>query len=279
VKNQNPTKQQLLSHQALRFEHPQDLIRLSPVTMPSRQEVFEGLRTLSEEVMESLRILFFMIFALTKAINPGENVPDHEVNPIHQLVQEVRVQRQKISELGQIITNKMMDPHSRSSGPQSPDTTVGSEVWELMEEEELQHSAMGLNKSGSVVPGTSQVPMMIPQTMPMPSPVVPKTPTKTAGIPLAGRQPQSSAAASMPGVNANSQVALTQQALDNWGQKKITWGKKHPGKTFVQVYEEDANYVKWVLARIGSLGEEIEDFANYAVTRQRLEVAAMNAPP
>ena len=79
--------------------------------------------------------------------------------------------------------------------------------------------------------------------------------------------------------NSQSQVALTQAALEAWGNKTITWGKKHPGKTFVQVYEEDANYVKWVLARIGSLGEEIEDFANYAVTRQRLEAAAMNAPP
>jgi len=271
-------KQPLLSHQAHRFEHPQDLIHLSQVTMPSRQEVFEGLRTLSEEVMESLRILFFMIFTLTKAINPEENVPDHEVNPIHQLVHEVRVQRQKISELGQIITNKMMDPHSRSSGPPSPDPIVGSEVWEIMEEEELQQAAMGI-KTVSAAPGTSQVPMMIPTTMPMPSPAAPKTPTKIAGIPLPGRPSQSSAAASMPGVNANSQVALTQQALVNWGQKKISWGKKHPGKTYFQVYEEDASYVKWVLARIGSLGEEIEDFANYAVTRQRLEAAAMNAPP
>ena len=190
MKNQNPTKQQLLSHQALRFEHPQDLIRLSPVTMPSRQEVFEGLRTLvgggdgepSDPVLHDL--------CIDQSHQPRRECPGPRSEPNSPAGSRSSSPTPEISELGQIITNKMMDPHSRSSGPQSPDTTRRFRSLELMEEEELQHSAMGLNMSGSVVPGTSQVPMMIPQTMPMPSPVVPKTPTKTAGILLLVANPK-----------------------------------------------------------------------------------------
>ena len=37
--------------------------------------------------------------------------------------------------------------------------------------------------------------------------------------------------------NSQSQVALTQAALEAWGNKTITWGKKHPGKTYVSTYE------------------------------------------
>ena len=54
----------------------------------------------------------------------------------------------------------------------------------------------------------------------------------------------------------------------------MTWGKKHKGDSYEATYEQDGGYVKWVLARVGSLHEELEDFGNYATTRRRLEMAA-----
>jgi hypothetical protein len=36
--------------------------------MPTRQEVLEGLRVLSEEILECLRFLFVMLFSMTKAV-------------------------------------------------------------------------------------------------------------------------------------------------------------------------------------------------------------------
>ena len=72
-----------------------------------------------------------------------------------------------------------------------------------------------------------------------------------------------------------NQVALTQTALETWGQKMVTWGRKHKGETYVRVYETDAGYVKWVMDREGNLHEEMEDFCNYITTRRRLEVMAL----
>ena len=115
--------------------------------------------------------------------------------------------------------------------------------------------------------------------MPMSPPTAtqPHRVTRIAGMPISGSQP----AAARPSphqaqieVEAN-QVALTQTALESWGQKVVTWGKKNKGQVYVNVYEKDVGYVKWVLARVGNLHEDIEDFANYAITRRRLENVAM----
>ena len=101
-------------------------------------------------------------------------------------------------------------------------------------------------------------------------------------MPISGSQPAAARPSSHQAqieVEAN-QVALTQTALESWGQEVVTWGKKNKGQVYVDVYEKDVGYVKWVLARVGNLHEDIEDFANYAITRRRLEnVAMQNARP
>jgi hypothetical protein len=56
-------------------------------TMPTRQEVLDGLRVIAKEIMQSLRILT-MLFTMTKAVNPGEEVSETEMNPLNQLIQE-----------------------------------------------------------------------------------------------------------------------------------------------------------------------------------------------
>ena len=75
-------------------------------------------------------------------------------------------------------------------------------------------------------------------------------------MPISGSQP--AAARPIPHqaqieVEAN-QVALTQTALESWGQKVVTWGKKNKGQVYVNVYEKDVGY---------------------AITRRRLENVAM----
>ena len=99
---------------------------------------------------------------------------------------------------------------------------------------------------------------------------------KIAGIPLRGHHSHAAGSHSADNQSANSQnqLALTQATLDSWGNKVVTWGKKHKGDTYVTTYEGDSGYVQWILARIGSLNTELEDFANYAITRRRLEEAA-----
>ena len=255
--------------------------------MPSRQEALEALRSLCEEVMESLRILFYMLFTMTKAVEPETQMQESELGPINQLVNEVRSQKAKIQELGSIITSQFNQDKSTISGPKimspSPSTTTGLESWEVAEMECLEIDRMysGPCPGNGVGPSTLQPasPPRMMSNVPMPVAAA-KSPIKIAGIPATGR-PSSSGRndqgprSSQDQNNSQGQLALTQAALEAWGNKVIAWGKKHPGKMYVQVYDTDPGYTKWVLSRMSSLSEDMEDYANYALTRQRLEEAAL----
>ena len=111
--------------------------------MPNRQEVLDALRILSEEVIESLRILFYMLFTMTRAVQPEETravQPEEGVTeaetPINHLVAEVRSQKAKITELGRSYRNASckvsptpVDQRHRAHA------TMGLESWEIAEVE------------------------------------------------------------------------------------------------------------------------------------------------
>lgn len=51
--------------------------------------------------------------------------------------------------------------------------------------------------------------------------------------------------------------------LQEWGQRIITWGKKHKGKSFVQVMTLDPGYLTWSQARFNSLPPDQQDFVRF----------------
>ena len=63
--------------------------------------------------------------------------------------------------------------------------------------------------------------------------------------------------------------APTRLPLAEWGQRKITWGKKHPGRTYFQVLSEDMGYFEWSLSRYRSLPPHQQDFVDFC--RAQLE--------
>eukprot|EP00435_Cladocopium_sp_Y103_P063197 s350_g24.t1 len=73
-----------------------------------------------------------------------------------------------------------------------------------------------------------------------------------------------------------SQLMVTQASLESWGNKVVTFGKKHLKARYAHVYESDQGYVKWVLSRVDSLSEEVADFGSYARARMQLEQLAAN---
>ena len=109
-----------------------------------------------------------------------------------------------------------------------------------------------------------------PTTRPSQSAGVQHRPLAIAGIPLVqvpqvpvedpapAARPASSASASMPAPTAGSHLTLAQ-----WGQRKITWGKKHTGKTYYQTLNEDMGYLDWSRARYNSLPPQQQDFVDY----------------
>eukprot|EP00435_Cladocopium_sp_Y103_P011835 s4451_g3.t1 len=264
--------------QALTFLPLPVLALKVPKIMPTRQEVLEALRTLSEEVLSSLRLLFYMLFSMTKAVMPEESVLESDMNPINQLIQEVRNQKGKIGELTQIIESQFMrsmgQPHL---SPTATETTNG-DMWELAEMEEIEKLPVShQGATHGVAPNSSQATSFGPMSAMPVAPVTSRV-TKIAGISLPGHHSTAMGSTNVQPhrVEAEAhQVALTQTALESWGQKVVTWGKKHKGHLYVNVYEQDVGYVKWVLVRIGNLHEDVEDFGNYATTRRRLEAVAM----
>ena len=251
-----------------------DLASIPVSSMPSRQEVLEGFRQLAEEVLQSLRCLFAMLFAMTKPLTPEENVSEQEMEPIRQLVNEVKSQRMKIMELSHLIMNQS-PPQAVPGSPTSLDGQP-SEAWETIEmEAEANQHAEVVRASQAAPAHTTSAPTALGPSH-MTSMTNTKQVTKIAGIPLRGHQSQgaSSSVAENQSANSHQQLALTQATLDSWGNKVVTWGKKHKGDTYVTTYEGDGGYVQWILARTGSLNPELEDFANYAITRRRLEEVA-----
>ena len=68
-------------------------------------------------------------------------------------------------------------------------------------------------------------------------------------------------------IYGNSNALVEQSALRltlaEWGQKKISWGRKHPGRTYYQVLSEDMGYFEWSLSRYNSLPAPQQDFVDF----------------
>ena len=131
----------------------------------------------------------------------------------------------------------------------SPPTNVmtGFESWEEaeMEAAELDMlSGVHVIHSHGVGQSTSpqlSTPVIPSQAAPAAAPAT-KSATRIAGIPLPGRplpapmEAATTGQSSQQSSNNHGQIALTQAALEAWGAKNITWGRKHTGKTFVATY-------------------------------------------
>ena len=75
--------------------------------------------------------------------------------------------------------------------------------------------------------------------------------------------------------NREGQLALTAQALESWGNKRVSWGKTHNGRRFTEVYEEHQSYVDWVSARAKNATPAMQDFIAYCQARSDMEKQAL----
>lgn len=252
--------------------------------MPTRQELLDSLRSLAEQMMESLRMMLTIVFAMTTAISPELPATEMESSPINQLIQEVTRQRSTIEQLGNVITQQL----NQQQVNQQSQTQVAQMAQQFMmspPRNNRPHPSRGIPELASSVASSewnfegdldeTELPSLpIPMPLPTghPSSQVPCTSTTStmnhenqrtnhgrAGVPPSNGPPSGSRA-----------LAPTGGALEQWGRKTITWGTKHPGRTYRDVYEQDQGYVRWVLARPNATGDII-DFFNYATARKALE--------
>ena len=60
-----------------------------------------------------------------------------------------------------------------------------------------------------------------------------------------------------------TQPLTSQVSVAEWGMSQITWGKKHKGKSYQEVFRNDIGYYHWSLARFQSLPANQQDFVRY----------------
>ena len=65
--------------------------------------------------------------------------------------------------------------------------------------------------------------------------------------------------------------ASTQMTVTDWGQCRVTWGKKHKGHTYLQVWRQDPSYYQWAAARFSSLTPEVQDFVRFCQVQMDLD--------
>ena len=206
--------------------------------------MIQTIKAISEQVMESLKALLFLLVSLAEVHNNAQPVPEERSEQMMSLLKEVRSQHRKIDEIARILQHSPSRQRQVQMNLQDVDSDL---EWEVA------------SQTTSVAPSTT-------------------------GNRTYGRPAKSHAAISPPPVTPNVPVApspnsqvetqivqATMPNIESWGQKCISWGKKWPGTRFQEVYERDPGYVQWITDRTNSLTPPMRDFLWYCQTRQRLE--------
>lgn len=241
-------------------------------------------KSIAENVMQSLKTLLAILLNQVATQVSEQEVPQDQAVMMNELLTEVQSQKEKIEELA-FMMKQNMSPRKTEDGlvilsesdlevwdqevrvfqqPMPPPITSGRSSAATMRS---QAPTTPQQKVKSSAAGKGSLPSPSTPTQWVASLVGPTAP----GSPLRmNSQPIEDESTTHPQIQGQS-LAWTATAMDQWGQKKVTWGKKHPGKTFALVYEVDSQYVQWCLSRINSLDAPIADFARYCQTRRQME--------
>jgi hypothetical protein len=214
--------------------------------MLTQRDAMKLIKSTAEAVMESLRMLLIILMNQIEVKAPDQEITVQHATSLQSLLANVNAQKDRIEELSQILKeNRSPKRTSSRAGPSPSEIGVLSDhSWELEEEEEIRAAT--------------------------------RTPPKKS-------QPRSQGASTMSHLNHNlipennreGQLALTAQALESWGNKRVSWGKTHNGRRFTEVYEEHQSYVDWVRARAKNATPAMQDFITYCQARSDMEKQAL----
>ena len=198
---------------------------------------------------------------------------------MNELLTWVQAQRERIGELADLMKQHASSP-KRGEEAFVLLTESDVEVWD-QEVRVFQEPAARSDPMPAKVQPPMQTPPRVKSSAAGKGNFLAQQPSRIAGVAsLVGTTSPGTPSPSSPAndqargqgsQHANQSLAWTTTAMDQWGQKRVTWGKKHPGKTYQLVYETDSQYVSWCLSRINSLDAQIGDFARYCQTRQQME--------
>jgi len=255
------------------------------IAMPTRSEVHQAIKTVAEGVMESLRILLVILMhCLDSPLTEEVNSEDLSCN---QLVNEVQSQKQHIEALARMLQqprpNSMGTSYASGRGGSVERYSLSPTSAQILEEEEwelemVERSIEEFNRGGPQQNNPSQAartvksPPRRSRNMTMPSTAMGSasatrpTPTVEAG---------SNGGHAHEGVEENhQQIMLANSTIEAWGQKRVSWGRKHLQSKFVDVFETDPDYLIWLKARAKTHTPPMTDFLSYCHTREVMEARA-----
>ena len=209
------------------------------------------LRAVAERVLQTLSGMVLLILSIVEAQENGVIDLDQgdEIRPrLTTILEEITAQRSQIEALTRAVQDRRLSrPAGPSAAPSSP-ASVASPA-----------SLDPTNRARMATP-TSEV----GQRTPAPSQASPNLEPTAAST-----TPKPSSAEPQP------QMA----AIMLWGQKVISFGTKHRGRSYATVYETDQGYLEWTRSRLSNLTDAQKDLIHYADARRVSESQSTVQPP
>ena len=237
-----------------------------------------SLRTVAEAVVSLLTMLLqFMIHQLEMHPESPENPPEM-MNTLSSMVQELQNQRMMLQSLmsqgsHQLVvrdtTGASMPTESSPVRP-APKAPPAAHMPRIQDVNSLAMSSQRVSQAlqrqnESTAPETATV-----VSSRVTNWQVLEESEEEVIVDIDGRRMEVSPAVPVLPVSSAPR-ASAQMTIGDWGQVRISWGKKHKGQTYAQVYHRDPGYFQWANARYGSLTPEIQDFVRYCRVQQDLE--------
>eukprot|EP00435_Cladocopium_sp_Y103_P036457 s436_g9.t1 len=212
--------------------------------MPSQADMIQTIKAISEQVMESLKALLFLLVSLAEIHNNAQPVSEERSSQMLQLLSEVRLQTSKIDEISTMLKSS---PSPRRQASMAVPVVDSDQEWEVASQ--VTSIAPSVTPSRPASRAARAQPAMPVQT----SPSAPTAPVMSNAV------------------NETQIVQAVNPNIETWGQKCISWGRKWPGVRYQEVYERDQGYVQWIADRSQSPTPPMRDFYLYCQNRQRLE--------
>ena len=243
--------------------------------MSNREAAIHMLKETANTIMGTLTLVLQVSMSMIEIRNP--DAAEEETMP--QLTNQLRAMNQEMMRQRALLQQLAENQNAQIPGSgglplrQLPllEPVIGTQDVQAMpvsatlsDEDDLDNFSMVSSlkgpKNSQVLRSPAKEARKASQAAPLNHPQVPMSPPPVETVEIYGNN------------NALVEQPPLRLTLAEWGQRKISWGRKHPGRTYYQVLSEDMGYFEWSLSRYHSLPAPQQDFVDFC--RAQLEASA-----
>lgn len=242
--------------------------------MSNREAAIHMLKETANTIMGTLRLVLQVSMSMIEIRNP--DAAEEETMP--QLTNQLRAMNQEMMRQRALLQQLAENQNAQIPGSGGlslrqlpmPESAIGTQDVQAMpvsatlsDEDDLDNFSMVSStkgpKNNQALRSPAKEVRKASQAAPSSHPQVPMSPPPVETVEIYGNK----------SLVEQPSLRLT---LAEWGQRKISWGRKHPGRTYYQVLSEDMGYFEWSLSRYHSLPAPQQDFVDFC--RAQLEASA-----